>query len=165
MTHELLAAALAAAEAGAVVLRRYFRTADLDIRRKARNDFVTRADGESEAAIVGLLRERFPDHHILAEERGIEPTLLANRADVHALAAGRRTGRLSSGWRSTVAGEPLRALFAGEAALTADGSGGVVLVEPGSARRSSVRRRTRAHDTQGGESGSPGLHGDEASPT
>lgn len=72
MTHELLAAALAAAEAGAVVLRRYFRTADLDIRRKARNDFVTRADGESEAAIVGLLRERFPDHHILAEERGID---------------------------------------------------------------------------------------------
>ena len=71
----------------------------------------------------------------LAEERGIEPTLLANRADVHALAAGRRTGRLSSGWRFTVAGEPLRALFAGEAALTADGNGGVVLVEPGKPRR------------------------------
>jgi ribonuclease D len=80
----------------------------------------------------------------LAEERGIEPTLLANRADVHALAAGRRTGRLSSGWRFTVAGEPLRALFAGEAALTADGNGGVVLVEPGKARRPSVRRRAAA---------------------
>src|SRR6185295_13505966 len=36
------------------------------------NDFVTRADRESEAAIVGLLRERFPDHHVLAEERGID---------------------------------------------------------------------------------------------
>jgi myo-inositol-1(or 4)-monophosphatase len=72
MTTELLGAALAAAEAGAVVLRRYFRTADLEVRKKAENDFVTRADGESEAAIVGLLRERFPDHHVLAEERGID---------------------------------------------------------------------------------------------
>ena len=44
MTTELLAAALAAAEAGAVVLRRYFRTADLEVRKKAENDFVTRAD-------------------------------------------------------------------------------------------------------------------------
>ncbi len=72
MTDPLLAAALAAAEAGAVVLRRYFRTADLDVRQKGDNDFVTRADGESEAAIVSALRGRFPDHHILAEERGVD---------------------------------------------------------------------------------------------
>lgn len=64
----------------------------------------------------------------LAAERGIEPSLLANRADVHALAAGRATGRLASGWRRELAGEALRALFAGEAALTGDGRGHVRLV-------------------------------------
>jgi ribonuclease D len=85
----------------------------------------------------------------LAAERGIEPTLLANRADVQALAGGRRTGRLSSGWRSALAGESLRALFAGEAALTADGDGGVVLVEPGTARRPSGRRRAAARGEEG----------------
>ncbi len=72
MTHELLAAALAAADAGSAVLRRYFRSGDLEVRKKAENDFVTRADRESEAAIVGVLRERFPDHHVLAEERGVD---------------------------------------------------------------------------------------------
>jgi ribonuclease D len=96
----------------------------------------------------------------LAAERGIEPTLLANRADVQALAGGRRTGRLSSGWRSALAGESLRALFAGEAALTADGKGGVVLVEPGTARRPSARRRAAA---RGGEEA--GVPGEEASAT
>ncbi len=72
MTEGLLAAALEAADAGADVLRRYFRTADLDVRRKGENDFVTRADGESEAVIIAALRARFPDHHVLAEERGVE---------------------------------------------------------------------------------------------
>lgn len=38
------------------------------IREKARNDFVTEVDAASEAAISALIRERHPDHRIIAEE-------------------------------------------------------------------------------------------------
>jgi myo-inositol-1(or 4)-monophosphatase len=68
MPDDLLSTALAAAHAGADVARRYFRTADLEVRHKARNDFVTVADRESEAAVVAVIRERYPEHRILAEE-------------------------------------------------------------------------------------------------
>jgi len=68
MHDDLLAAAVAAAHAGAEVVTRYFRGADLDVRRKGENDFVTRADQESEAAVVAAIRGAFPDHRILAEE-------------------------------------------------------------------------------------------------
>lgn len=64
----------------------------------------------------------------IAAQRQMEPSLLATRADVQSLAAGRTSGRLSSGWRAEIAGEALRRLFAGEAALTGDGSGGVRVV-------------------------------------
>jgi len=69
VTHrELLEAGIAAAEAGAAVLQRYFRSAGLEVRTKAQNDFVTQADHESEAVLVAELLRRFPDHRILAEE-------------------------------------------------------------------------------------------------
>lgn len=64
----------------------------------------------------------------IAAQRQMEPSLLATRADVQSLAAGRTSGRLSSGWRAEIAGEALRRLFAGEAALTGDGGGGVRVV-------------------------------------
>lgn len=70
MHEELLETAVAAARAGAEVVTRYFRHADLEVRRKGENDFVTQADKESEAAILSVIRERFPDHRILAEEGG-----------------------------------------------------------------------------------------------
>jgi len=70
MPDELLATALAAAHAGVEVVVRYFRGADLEVRRKGENDFVTRADRESEAAVLAVIRERFPDHRVLAEEGG-----------------------------------------------------------------------------------------------
>jgi len=70
MHEELLATAIAAAQRGAEVLRRYFRDASLEVRRKGQNDFVTRADRESEAAIVGEILRRHPGHRILAEESG-----------------------------------------------------------------------------------------------
>lgn len=69
MNHrELLEAGMAAAEAGAAVLKRYFRSADLEVQTKAQNDFVTQADRESESALVAEILRRFPDHRILAEE-------------------------------------------------------------------------------------------------
>ncbi len=67
---ELLEAGVTAARAGSEVLRRYFRSGDLDVARKGDNDFVTRADRESEAAVLGEIRRRFPGHRILAEEGG-----------------------------------------------------------------------------------------------
>lgn len=68
MHEDLLETAIAAARAGAEVITRYFRNADLEVRRKGENDFVTQADKESEAAILSVIRERFPNHRILAEE-------------------------------------------------------------------------------------------------
>jgi len=72
MTDDLLAAAVAAAQAGADVVRRYFRRDGLEVERKAKNDFVTQADKESEAAVIAEIHRRFPDHRILAEEGGGE---------------------------------------------------------------------------------------------
>ncbi len=70
MHEELLETALAAAHAGADVIRRYFRREDLVIDRKGLNDFVTEADRGSETAVLGEIRRRFPGHRILAEEGG-----------------------------------------------------------------------------------------------
>jgi myo-inositol-1(or 4)-monophosphatase len=67
---ELLATAVAAAQAGSEVLRRYFRTRDLEVARKGENDFVTRADRESEEAVLAEVQRRYPGHRILAEEGG-----------------------------------------------------------------------------------------------
>jgi len=65
----------------------------------------------------------------IAAQRHMEPSLLATRADVQAIAAGRSSGRLASGWRAELAGNALRRLLAGEAALTGDGRGGVRLLD------------------------------------
>ncbi|HVT61007.1 MAG TPA: inositol monophosphatase family protein [Thermoanaerobaculia bacterium] len=70
MYEELLETAVLAARAGARVLERHFRSAELEVTRKGENDFVTRADRESEAAVLGEIRRRHPGHRILAEEGG-----------------------------------------------------------------------------------------------
>jgi len=62
-------AAVDAARAGAEVLLRHWEQLgkdDADI--KARNDWVSLADRDSERAIVSLLRDRFPDDSVLGEE-------------------------------------------------------------------------------------------------
>jgi len=55
-------------EAGALLAE--LLTRPLEIRYKRRSDLVTVADRRSEALIVDRLRERFPDHAIVAEEGG-----------------------------------------------------------------------------------------------
>jgi myo-inositol-1(or 4)-monophosphatase len=67
---ELLDTAVAAARAGAEVLRRYFGSDELVVDRKAANDFVSQADRESEDAVVGEILCRHPRHRVLAEEGG-----------------------------------------------------------------------------------------------
>jgi myo-inositol-1(or 4)-monophosphatase len=66
--------AVTAAEAGAEVLLRHFgrgaESGDLEVRAKGENDFVTRADRESEAAVAAAIRRRHPGHQLLGEEGG-----------------------------------------------------------------------------------------------
>ena len=51
----------------------YFNRADrLDIRSKDRNEFVTQVDEAAEELIISTIRERYPDHAFLAEERGTQ---------------------------------------------------------------------------------------------
>ena len=61
--------AIAAAYQGAGVLRSYFGK-NPAVRKKSAIDLVTEADTAAEEAIVHVIRSRFPDHEILAEESG-----------------------------------------------------------------------------------------------
>ena len=64
-------AAVTAAHAGAAILQSYaHHRADLVIDRKARNDLVSQADREAEAAIIQELKARTPRFGIVAEETG-----------------------------------------------------------------------------------------------
>ena len=69
----LLKIALLAAQAGAEIADRYFHdlaSADIQVKQSAKGEQgpVTRADIESERAIVETIRQHFPDHTFLAEE-------------------------------------------------------------------------------------------------
>ncbi len=69
MHEDLLAVARTAAEAAAAVHRRHLgRVAVASWTEKGVADFVTHVDREAEAEIVACIRNRFPDHAVLAEE-------------------------------------------------------------------------------------------------
>ena len=61
-----------------------------------------------------------------ARDLEIDAAILATRSDIESLLMG-DGGRLASGWRHDVVGEPIRALAAGEASLAVDGSGRLLL--------------------------------------
>ena len=65
----------------------------------------------------------------ISSETGIEPSMLATRADIQALAWGRESGRLTNGWRADIAGARLEALFAGKVGLSGNGKGGLRIVD------------------------------------
>ena len=76
----MLKVAREAAQAGAVIAKRYFHdlaAADIKVKQSAKGDqgLVTIADIESERAIVATIREHFPDHAFLAEEEHADPQL------------------------------------------------------------------------------------------
>ncbi len=62
----------AAREAGRVITRNFNRIDRLTVADKGRNDFVTEVDRNAEAAIIEVLREKYPHHAILAEESGAQ---------------------------------------------------------------------------------------------
>ncbi len=57
----------------------------------------------------------------IARDTQLDPALLATRADVEALVRGDDNARLAFGWRADIAGEPIRRLVSGDAALAFDG--------------------------------------------
>jgi len=70
--HDQIEIAKEAARRGAAILLQYWETLgreDADL--KARNDWVSRADRESEAAIIGYIKDHFPDDRVLGEETGL----------------------------------------------------------------------------------------------
>lgn len=60
----------AARRAGDIAMRALSRLDQLEIRAKARNEYVTQVDQAAEQAIVEAIRKRYPDHAFLAEESG-----------------------------------------------------------------------------------------------
>lgn len=75
-----LAACVACARAGGrVLLDHWERRGSFAVREKGRNDFVTVADRAAEDAIVRIVRSRFPDHAIIAEESSPDATSVGYR--------------------------------------------------------------------------------------
>src|SRR5438034_6094461 len=66
---EYLDFAIELARAGGDVLKQYM-AGEKQVELKGRANLVTVADKESEALIIRRIRERYPDHAILAEESG-----------------------------------------------------------------------------------------------
>jgi myo-inositol-1(or 4)-monophosphatase len=80
MESDLLETAVAAARAGGAVLVRNWRSLPPgSVAEKQKNDFVTSADRESEAAIIERIRESFPDDAFLGEEGGASGGASASR--------------------------------------------------------------------------------------
>ncbi len=71
--NSLLEVAQSAARAGGQVVARYFQDG-VTMRSKQTYNLVSDADVESEQAIVRVIRQAFPDHHILAEEEHHDAT-------------------------------------------------------------------------------------------
>jgi len=79
----------------------------------------SRASQVAVAVSAGLVRQ-------IAEELEFDQGLLATRSDIALLAVG-EPSRLDHGWRSDIAGDPIRRLLAGEVAVAFDGAGRLVL--------------------------------------
>ena len=60
----------AARRAGEIMVRQWNQLDTLRITDKGRHDYVTQVDLMAEEAIVGIVHDHYPDHAILAEERG-----------------------------------------------------------------------------------------------
>ena len=109
-----------AAEAGAAAALAHFR-AGVRVEVKPDRSPVTAADRESEAAILATIRERFPDHAVLAEETGAPGGSAASRWIVDPLDGTRGFTRGGSFWGPLVGLEHEGRVVAGAMALPALG--------------------------------------------
>ena len=62
----------AARKAGDTAMRYTRRLDELDVRSKARNEFVTQVDTAAEQIIIETIRDRYPAHGFLGEESGAQ---------------------------------------------------------------------------------------------
>ena len=72
MTLLLETAILAARSGGEVLLANWRNLPHGSVEEKAKNDFVTHADRESEGRIIAQIRTRFPNDAFLGEEGGAQ---------------------------------------------------------------------------------------------
>jgi myo-inositol-1(or 4)-monophosphatase len=80
MSDNFIDTAAEAARAGAEILLSHWQTLGKgDADTKALNDWVSRADRESEEAIIGIIADRFPGDSFLGEEGGSRPTAGSDR--------------------------------------------------------------------------------------
>ena len=70
MSPILTVAVKAARRAGRIILRSLDRLDQVSVEEKGRNDFVSDVDRMAEADIVDTIHHFYPNHHIVAEERG-----------------------------------------------------------------------------------------------
>lgn len=63
----------------------------------------------------------------LAKDLDLDPSTVATRHDVEMLLAPGPDGRLGSGWRAELVGDPIRDLVAGQSALAFQRGSGLVL--------------------------------------
>ncbi|MFL2553336.1 MAG: inositol monophosphatase family protein [Candidatus Rariloculaceae bacterium] len=60
----------AARRAGELMIRRLNQLEALEVTEKSRNEYVTEVDYQAEEAIIEVIQDHYPEHSILAEERG-----------------------------------------------------------------------------------------------
>ena len=60
----------AAREAAVIMIRNLNRIERLEVLQKGHNEFVSQVDRLAEEAIIGVIKEYYPEHSILAEESG-----------------------------------------------------------------------------------------------
>ncbi len=77
---ELLAVAIEATQRAGDVMRQHRNGGTVSVTLKGTRDLVTNADVAAEKVIIELIKSRFPDHLILAEESAphLDPTTLSN---------------------------------------------------------------------------------------
>jgi histidinol-phosphatase len=109
-----------AAEAGADAAMRHFRRG-VRVERKPDRSPVTVADRESEAAILAVVRDAFPDHGFLGEETGAHAGTAGTRWIVDPLDGTKGFTRGRSFWGPLVALEHGGEIVAGAMALPALG--------------------------------------------
>jgi myo-inositol-1(or 4)-monophosphatase len=68
--HPMLNTAIKAARRAGAIINRASVDGGFEVQAKRANDFVTEIDKAAEAAIIGIVRQAYPDHAILAEESG-----------------------------------------------------------------------------------------------
>jgi myo-inositol-1(or 4)-monophosphatase len=66
----MLKTAILAAERAALVHKKYYRNLEEVMYKSGTNNLVTKADLESERAIIDTIKRMYPSHGILAEEKG-----------------------------------------------------------------------------------------------